>query len=60
MNDIRYPFNWQQVSLGDVCYINKYTLSEKTSKEYKLKYIELSSIDKINIDFSNKHIFINN
>lgn len=57
MNDIRYPFNWQQVSLGDVCYINKYTLSEKTSKEYKFKYIDLSSVDKGNIVFPNQHIF---
>lgn len=56
MNDVRYPLDWQQVSLGDICYINKHSLPEKTSKEYRFKYIDLSSVDKGNIVFPNQYI----
>ena len=57
MNNIRYPFDWQKVSLEDICCINRYSLTEKTSKDYKFQYIDLSSVNKGKITFSNQYMF---
>lgn len=56
MNNSRYPFSWPIVSLGDICHINKSSLSEKTSKDYKFKYIDLSSVDEGKIEFPTEDI----
>ena len=46
MKEIRYPSDWQSTVFGDICYINKKSLSEKTPENYTFRYIDLSSVDK--------------
>lgn len=47
----KIPEGWSVKKLGDICHINKSSLSEKTSKDYKFKYIDLSSVDEGKIEF---------
>lgn len=50
-NNQKIPEGWSVKKLGDICHINKSSLSEKTSKDYKFKYIDLSSVDEGKIEF---------
>ena len=56
MKEIKYPSDWQSVILGDICYVNKNSLSEKTPKDYNFKYIDLSAVDRGKIQLSNQYI----
>ena len=55
-NNQKIPEGWSVKKLGDICHINKFSLSEKTSKDYKFKYIDLSSVDEGKIEFPTEDI----
>lgn len=56
MRETRYPTDWQNTVLGDICYINKNSLSEKTPENYMFRYIDLSSVDKGVIKCTDRYI----
>ena len=51
------PEGWREVKLGEVCLIDKATLSSKTPADYCFQYISLSDIEKGNLIQTQKYKF---
>ncbi|TXJ55824.1 restriction endonuclease subunit S [Brachyspira aalborgi] len=51
---------WEIVKLGDICLINNKSLKENTDKDYKFKYIDLTTVKKGIINFSNDYTTFEN
>ncbi len=52
------PKGWQKVKLGNVCEIDKKTLSSKTPNDYCFDYISLSDIDRGTLLHKKKYNFL--
>lgn len=51
------PKGWRKVQLGEICFIDKETLSSETAVDYCFEYISLSDIEKGNLISTRKYKF---
>lgn len=56
MKNNKTPINWNEVRIGDICFTNRNTLSERTSNDCRFKYIDLSSVKAGNIIFPSTYM----